>query len=137
MPAPPPDAVRSPFQYAIVRVVPSIERGETVNAGIILFCRPRRYLGSRVGLDEVLVAALSPGWDAAAVRAHLASIPRICEGDDSGGPIARLSQPERFHWLVAPSSTMVQPSPVHTGLTADPEGTLDHLFRKLVERSPT
>ncbi len=137
MPATPPEPRRSPFQYAIVRVVPSIERGETVNAGIILFCRPRRYLGSRVGLDEVLVAALSPGWDAAAVRAHLASIPRICEGDDSGGPIARLSQPERFHWLVAPSSTMVQPSPVHTGLTADPEGTLDHLFRKLVERSVT
>jgi len=135
--ATPPDSGRSPFQYAIVRVVPSIERGEAVNAGIILFCRPRRYLRSRVGLDEAVVSALAPGWDAAGVRAHLASIPRICDGDDSEGPIARLSQPERFHWLVAPSSTMVQPSAVHTGLTADPAGTLDHLFRTLVERSLT
>lgn len=134
MPALPPEARRSPFQYAVVRVVPSIERGEAVNAGIILFCRPRRFLAARVALDEAALSALAPGWDPDLVRAHLAEIARISAGDGSAGPIARLPQPERFHWLVSPSSTMVQPSAVHTGLTSDPGGTLDHLFRTLVER---
>lgn len=134
MPATPPERGREPFQYAIVRVVPSIERGEAVNAGMILFCRPRRFLQAQVELDEGLVSALAPGWEPSVARAHLEAIPRICAGDEEGGAIARLSQSERFHWLVSPSSTMVQPSAVHTGLTDDAQATLDHLFRTLVER---
>jgi hypothetical protein len=130
-----PDArERAPFQYAVVRVVPRVERGEGFNAGVILFCRPRRFLAARVHLDEALLVAFAPDCDAATVRAHLELIPRLCDGDPAAGPLARLSQSERFHWLVAPSSTVVQVADVHTGLTDDPEGTLDALFRSLVER---
>jgi PPOX class probable F420-dependent enzyme len=126
---------RSPFQYAILRVVPAVERGECLNAGIILFCRPRRYLAARVHLDRGLLAAFAPDCDPAVVRAHLDAVPRVCAGDASGGdPIAALSQAERFHWLVAPASTIVQPSEVHTGLTGDPAAMLDHLFATLVRR---
>jgi Protein of unknown function (DUF3037) len=125
---------REPFQYATVRIVPRVERGELVNAGVVLFCRPLRFLGARTRLDEALLAALSPGCDPAAVRPHLAAVERIAAGDEAGGPIARLPQSERFHWLVAPSSTIVQPGPVHTGLTDDPAAELDRLFAALVER---
>jgi len=125
---------RSPFEYAIVRVVPRVERGEAFNAGIVLMCRARRYLGAQTGLDEAVLAALSPDCDPEAIREHLALVDRIAAGDPSAGPIAALSAPERFHWLVAPASTMIQPSPVHTGLTADPPVTLEHLFRTLVRR---
>lgn len=128
-----PDA-RSPFEYAIVRVVPRVERGEALNAGIVLMSRPLRFLGARVELDEAVLAALSPDCDPEIVRDHLALVVRIAEGDPDAGPIAALSAPERFHWLVSPSSTVIQPSPVHTGLTADPAATLDHLFRTLVRR---
>jgi hypothetical protein len=127
-----PAARPSPFEYAIVRVVPRVERGEAMNAGIVLHSRPRRFLDARVELDDAVLAALAPDCDPAEVRAHLAAIPRIAAGDPAAGPIARLSRPERFHWLVAPSSTVVQPSPVHTGLTDDPAATLDHLFETLV-----
>jgi hypothetical protein len=123
-----------PFQYAIVRVVPRVERGEAFNAGVILLCRPRRYLGARVHLDRALLATFAPDVDATSLRAHLELIPRLCAGDPGAGPIARLGTAERFHWLVAPSSTMVQPSEVHTGLTDDPAATLKHLFRTMVER---
>jgi hypothetical protein len=109
-----------------------VERGESINAGIVLLCRPKRFLGARVALDEARLRALDPGCDAAEVRDHLAAIERIAAGDPAGGPIAGLGQPERFHWLVAPSSTIIQPSDVHTGLTADPAATLDHLFGTLV-----
>jgi hypothetical protein len=125
---------RAPFQYAVVRVVPKVERGEGFNAGVIVYCRPSRFLAARVALDEPLLAAFAPDCDPSVVRAHLELIPRLCAGDPSAGPIAALSQPERFHWLVAPSSTIIQPGEVHTGMTADPSGTLDHLFRALVER---
>jgi hypothetical protein len=127
-----PAARPSPFEYAIVRVIPQVERGESMNAGIVLHSRPRRFLDARVELDEAVLAALAPDCDPAEVRAHLEAIPRIAAGDPAAGPIARLSRPERFHWLVAPSSTIVQPSPVHTGLTDDPAATLDHLFATLV-----
>ena len=133
MPASRPDTAQ-PFQYSILRVVPHVERGEMLNVGIILFCRPRRYLAARTSLDEDLVRAFAPGCDLEAVAAHLRLIPRICAGDVDAGPMARLPQPERFHWLVAPSSTMLQPSEVHTGLTSDPAATLEHLVRTLVER---
>jgi hypothetical protein len=125
---------RSPFQYAAVRVVPRVERGEAVNAGVVLFCRPLRFLGARTRLDEALLAALAPDCDPAAVRELLESVELIAAGDAAGGPIAALPPSERFHWLVAPASTIVQPGPVHTGLTSDPAGELDHLFARLVER---
>lgn len=128
-------AERAPFQYAVVRVVPRIERGEGFNAGVILHCRPRRFLGARVALDVVLLERFAPGCDAEVVRRHLDLIPRLCEGDREAGPMAMLGQPERFHWLVSPSSTVVQPGEVHTGVTADPEDTLEHLFRSLVVRT--
>lgn len=125
---------RSPFEYSVLRVVPHVERGESFNAGIVLHSRPRRFLGARVHLDETLLATLAPGCEAAGIRAHLEAIVRIAEGDPDAGPIARLRAPERFHWLVSPSSTVVQPSEVHTGLTNDPGATLEHLFERLVER---
>ena len=123
---------QSPFEYAVLRVVPHVERGESFNAGVVLHSRPRRFLGVRVHLDEAILAVLAPGCDPAGIREHLEAITRIAGGDPDAGPIARLSAPERFHWLVSPSSTVVQPSDVHTGLTADPEATLGHLFERLV-----
>jgi hypothetical protein len=125
-----PDA--DPFAYAILRVVPRIERGEQLNAGVVLFCRRRQFLAARVDLDERRLAALAPGLDPAAVRPHLEALERIAAGDPSGGPVAALEPSERFGWLVAPSSTIVQPSPVHTGLSGDPEAMLAHLFAELV-----
>jgi hypothetical protein len=125
-------AESSPFQYAIVRVVPRIERGECFNAGVILFCRPRRFLAARVALDESRLRALAPDADADAVRSHLDLIAQVAAGDSRGGPIADLPGHERFHWLVAPSSTIIQPADVHTGLTDDPRHELDHLFDELV-----
>ena len=102
----------SPFQYAIVRVVPRVERGECMNVGVVFFCRPRRYLAARIALDEARLAAFAPELDVAEVRAHLDAMTRIAEGDEDAGPVARLDQSDRFHWLVAPSSTIIQPSPV-------------------------
>jgi hypothetical protein len=125
---------REPFQYAIVRVVPRVERGEAFNAGVVLFCRTRGFLAARTQLDAGLLAAMAPGCEAAGVHAQLDVVERVAAGDGAGGPIASLPQSERFHWLTAPASTVVQPSPVHTGLTADPAAELDRLFAALVER---
>jgi hypothetical protein len=127
-------ARRSPFQYAALRVVPRVERGEAVNAGVVLFCRPLRFLGARTQLDEALLSALSPKCDPVEVNALLQTIEHIAHGDPRGGAIAQLPASERFHWLVAPASTIVQAGPVHTGLTSDPPQELDKLFAKLVER---
>jgi hypothetical protein len=123
-----------PFEYAIVRVVPRVERGEAFNAGIVLMCRSRRFLGARVALDDGLLVAMSPDCDPDVVRAHLEAVEAVADGRADGGPIAALSLPERFHWLVSPSSTIIQPTEVHTGLTVDPAATLEHLFRTLVLR---
>ena len=112
--------------------MPDVERGECLNAGVILLCRPRRFLAARVGLDEAKLRAMSPDADPATILPHLAAIERIAAGDPSAGPIARLGQGERFHWLVAPSSTVIQASEVHTGLSDDPAAELDHLFERLV-----
>jgi hypothetical protein len=125
---------RSPFQYAALRIVPRVERGEAVNAGVVLFCRPKRFLGARTYLDEGLLAALSPECEPKEISALLDTIERIADGSPDGGPIAALPASERFHWLVAPASTIVQAGPVHTGLTADPAGELERLFTRLVER---
>ena len=134
MPSPERDTpeATSPFQYAIVRVVPRVERGECVNAGVVLFCRARRFLAARIALDEPRVRALAPDADLEAIRGHLEAFARIAAGDKSGGPIAALPASERFHWLVAPSSTVIQCSPVHTGLSADPEAELERLAARLV-----
>ena len=121
-----------PFEYAIIRVVPRVERGEAFNAGVVLFCRYRRFLAARTELDERRLDALAPGVDPALVRPHLAAIEAIASGDPDAGLIAGLDPPERFRWLVSPSSTVIQPSDVHTGLTDDPEAELDHLFATLV-----
>ena len=123
----------SPFSYAIFRLVPRIERGERINVGVLVFCRPLRFLGARTALDERRLAALWPDLDAETVRPHLAAIERIAAGDLHAGPIARLDETQRFHWLVAPSSTIVQPSAVHTGLCVAPQEQLDRLFGALVE----
>ena len=127
-------AKRHPFEYTVVRVVPRVERGEAFNAGIVLHSRAGRFLGARTLLDEALLIAMAPDCDPEAIRDHLATIERIAAGDPAAGPISALSAPERWHWLAAPSSTVIQASEVHTGLTADPSATLDHLFRTLVAR---
>ncbi len=132
MPAP----ARSPFSYAILRVVPRVERGECFNAGVVLFCRQLGFLGVKVGLDERRLAALAPEASARDVRAHLEALVRVAAGEAEGEAIAGLPASERFGWLVAPSSTIIQPSPVHTGLSADPQATLDALFAQLVEPLP-
>ena len=127
-----PDEPRSPYQYAIIRVVPRVERGESLNAGVVMLCRSKAYIGARTELDERRLAVLAPDIDPAIVRPHLDAIERIARGDAAGGPMAALSVPERFHWLVSPASTIIQPSAVHTGLTDDPAAELEHLFQTLV-----
>ncbi len=121
-----------PFEYAIIRVVPRVERGEAFNAGVVLFCRSRRYLAARTELDPRRLDALAPGLDPGIVRPHLEAIAAIAAGAAGAGPIAQLDPPERFRWLVAPSSTVIQPSEVHTGLTTDPAAELERLFVALV-----
>ena len=125
---------REGFQYAVIRVVPQVERGESLNAGVVLFSRRHGFLGARMELDEVALNAMAPGCDPAGVRAQLETLERVAAGDAAGGAIAALDPSERFHWLTAPASTIVQPSAVHTGLTSDPAGELDHLFERLVSR---
>jgi hypothetical protein len=123
---------RSSFDYAVIRVMPRVERGELLNAGVILFCLGQDFLAARVEVNEPRLRALWPGIDLDLVRQHLEAIPRICAGSPDAGPIARLTLRERFHWLVAPRSTMIQVSPVHTGLCDHPERALDELFDQTV-----
>lgn len=123
---------RSCYDYAILRVVPRVEREEFVNAGVILFCLARDFLAARVALDRGRVAALHPEADLVTIEEHLAVIPRICAGGPDAGAIGRLSRRERFHWLVAPRSTVVQVSPVHTGLCDEPARALDDVFERMV-----
>ena len=122
------------YDYAVVRVVPRVERGEFINAGIILSCDVERYLRARIDLDEAALRALDDTVDLTAVRTALAAIPTICSGGEGAGPIGRLSSRERFHWLVAPRSTIVQTSPVHTGRCADLDAAVEHLLGHMVRR---
>ncbi|HEV8577849.1 MAG TPA: DUF3037 domain-containing protein [Thermoanaerobaculia bacterium] len=122
----------SSFDYAVIRVVPRVEREEFVNAGVLLFCLERDFLQARVEVDERRLRALWPETDIELVRQHLEAIPKICAGSLEGGPIARLSLRERFHWLVSPRSTIIQVSHVHSGLCDSPEKALDELFRQTV-----
>ena len=121
-----------PFDYAVVRVVPRVERGEFVNAGVIVSCPGRNYLKARVELNAERLAALDPGFDRETVERHLNAIPLICEGGAGAGPIGLLPQRARFHWLVAPRSTIIQTSPVHTGFCEDGDRMLEHLFDTMV-----
>ena len=122
----------SPFSYAVYRLVPRLERGERINVGVVVFCRPLQYLEARTSLDEARARALWPELDLVPVRAQLTAIERIAAGDERGGPIARLEQTARFHWLVSPSSTIIQPSEVHTGICAEPAAELGKLLAELV-----
>ena len=119
------------FDYAIVRVVPRVERAEFVNVGVILFCLQRRFLKAVIAFDSGKLLALAPDLDPEFVGRHLEAYPRVCEGLHDAGPIAALTIRERFHWLVSPRSTIIQVSPVHSGLCADPEAALHSLLRGL------
>jgi hypothetical protein len=119
------------FSYALLQVVPRVERGERFNAGVVLFCRRHAFLEARVQLDPARLAALDPGADAAELAEHLEALAAVAAGTGSHA-VAQLDASERFHWLAAPASTTVQPSPVHTGVTDDPAATLERLFATLV-----
>ncbi|MEP6885886.1 MAG: DUF3037 domain-containing protein [Gammaproteobacteria bacterium] len=122
------------YDYAIVRVVPRVERGEFVNAGIILSCDIERILAARIELDEAALLTLDADVDMDLVRSTLAAIPVICAAGAEAGPIGRLSARERFHWLVAPKSTIVQTSPVHSGQCGDIDAALEHLMERMIRR---
>lgn len=120
------------FDYAVVRVVPRVERGEFLNAGVILFCPTQGFLEARIGLDRARLAALAPNIDLDVVESYLEAIPKVCAGGGEAGSIGQLPQRARFHWLVAPRSTIIQTSPVHSGVHADLQAALQNLFDKLV-----
>ena len=124
--------MRSAFDYAIVRVVPRVERGESINAGVVLSCPTRDYLAAQIALDHARLRALAPDVDCDELERALALYPLIAAGDPAGGPIAALPRSERFHWLVSPRSTIVQPSGTHAGLCEDPSATLAKLIERLV-----
>jgi len=123
---------RRAFDYLIVQVVPRVDRDERLNVGVILFCPTAAYLGCRISLDEQRLRALAPGVDVAALAGQLEAVRAVAAGDVTAGPIARLPPSERFHWLSAPRSTIVQPSPPHAGLCDDPAAALEHLFKTAV-----
>ncbi len=122
----------SPFEYALLRVVPRVERGEFINAGVVLYCQEARFLGARVHLDPERLRALDPHLDPETVLAHLEVACRVCAGGPQAGAVGLMPLVHRFGWLVAPRSTVVQPSPVHTGLAEDPEEAIEHLLRVMV-----
>jgi len=124
--------MRVSFEYAVIRVVPRVERGEFVNAGVMVFCLSERFLQVKIALDRARLLALWPDADPELIEDHLAAFPRICRGEEDAGPIAAMTVRERFHWLVAPRSTMIQLSPVHSGLCESPETALADLFRRFV-----
>jgi len=121
------------YDYAVVRVVPKVDREEFINAGVIVSCPELSFLEARIKLNEARLLALDPSVDLELVRKHLASIPTICRGGDGAGSIGQLPQRQRFHWLVAPRSTVIQTSPVHTGRCGDPAAALEHLVTTMVE----
>ena len=125
------------FEYAVLRVVPRVEREEFLNAGVVVWCLVQDYLAARVALDVDRLKALDATADVEEIRAHLEAVPRICAGDPAAGPVARLPAKERFHWLVSPRSTVLQTSAVHSGRTEAPDLALERLFRMLVERRGT
>ena len=121
-----------PFQYAVLRVVPRIDREEFVNVGVIVACQDSGFLEARIELDEARLLALDPTLDIETIRGHLGTIPAICAGGKAAGPLGALSRRERFDWLTAPRSTMIQTSPVHVGRCTDPHAAIEHLMRTMV-----
>lgn len=124
------------YDYSIIRIVPRVDRGEQINVGVILSVADSEFLQARIELDEALLRTIDPSVDVSAVRAQLDLILAICRGGDEAGPIGQLPARSRFRWLVSPRSTMVQPSPVHTGRTSDPAGCLERLMDRVVRRPP-
>ena len=124
------------YDYAIIRVVPRVERGEMINVGVILSCPDVDFLEARVEVDAARLQALDASLDVETTRANLEMIPRVCRGGAEAGPIGELPQRSRFHWLVSPRSTVIQMSPVHTGRTMNPSATLDHLLETMVRVKP-
>lgn len=120
------------FQYAILRIVPHEARGEFINAGVIVYCPTHQFLQARVSFDPDRLRALAPSADAAQAEKHLTAIPTICAGGQDAGELGKLSLAERFRWLTSPRNTLIQTSPVHSGLTENPQATLDHLVETLV-----
>jgi hypothetical protein len=120
------------FEYAVVRLVPRVERGEFINAGVVVFCLTQKYLECRLQFDETRLLALWPELEKEQIRLHLNAFSDVCAGLEDAGPIAALPRRERFHWLVAPRSTVIQVSPVHSGLCDAPAEALDELFNRLV-----
>ncbi|MFF7976427.1 DUF3037 domain-containing protein [Streptomyces sp. NPDC007905] len=123
---------RDVFEYALLRVVPRVERGECINAGVLVYCRAQAYVGARTHLDEARLLALDANADVAGVRAALGAVERVCAGGEEAGQAARDDAGRRFRWLIAPRSTIVQPGPVHTGLTTDPPAETERLLDLLV-----
>ncbi|WP_405559786.1 DUF3037 domain-containing protein [Streptomyces canus] len=123
---------REVFEYALLRVVPRVERGECINAGVLVYCRAKAYVGVRTHLDESRLRALDPEADVAGVRAALHAVEGVCAGGEGAGQAARDDAGRRFRWLIAPRSTVVQPGPVHTGLTSDPAAEPERLLDLLV-----
>ena len=129
---------RNSYEAAVIRVVPRVEREEFINAGVVLFCPAQRFLEACIELDEARLEALAPGLvDHDEVKAHLAHLRAVCEGGAAAGPLAELSQLERFHWLVAPRSTIIQLSAVHSGFCDDPRTALEHLMQTMVRLPKT
>ena len=122
------------YDYAVIRVVPRVDRGEQVNVGVILSCPDLDFLDARIEVDEAALRALDPAIDLDAIRANLATIPAVCRGGNEAGPIGALPPRGRFRWLVSPRSTVIQPSAVHTGHTSDPAACLERLLDRLVRR---
>ena len=123
------------YDYSIIRVVPRVERGEQINAGIVLSCPDANFLDAKIALDEGALLAIDADIDLETVRANLEVFPAVCRGGEDAGPIGQLTPRERFRWLVSPRSTIIRPSPVHTGRTSDPAACLDHLVNTVVKRS--
>jgi len=121
------------FDYAILRVMPRVERQEFINAGVVAFCLERRYLAARIHLDAERLKALWPEADVELAQEHLEAVRRICEGDPAAGPIAMLPQRERFHWITSPRSTIIQPSPVHTGVCDETDGLVDRMAKQFLD----
>jgi Protein of unknown function (DUF3037) len=126
---------RHKYDYALIQVVPRVERGERLNAGVVLYCRPLEVLTAGIELDVQRLRAFAPDADLETVERALAVYPLVCAGDEAAGPVSRLPQAERFHWLVAPRSTIIQTSDVHSGFCTDPGETLEHLMATMV-RTP-
>ncbi len=122
----------SPFEYVLLRVVPRVERGEFINAGVVLYCQEARFLDARIHLDPERLRNLDPRLDPEVVRVHLEAARLVCAGGDGAGPVGLLPPVQRFGWLAAPRSTVVQPGPVHTGLAEDPKEALEHLLEVMV-----